>query len=101
MPEVTEFAGFVGLSTASCGTLAMISNLTDQEEARQAIPWAITDAPADFTEAPLSAIIEIELAVTKLSGKWKVSQNQPDENRSGVRSGLKAQSNLDSDRLIE
>lgn len=81
-------------------TLAMISELTDKEEASQEIPWAVTDAPTEFTEALLSAIVGIELAVTELSGKWKVSQNQPKENRDGIRTGLKAQSSLDSDRLI-
>jgi len=39
------------------------------EEARQAIPWAVVDTPADLAEALLSAIVEIELAVTKLCGK--------------------------------
>jgi transcriptional regulator len=73
-------------------TLAMISNLTDKGEASQTVPWAVTDAPADFTEALLSAIIGIELTVTNVSGKWKVSQNQPVENRDGVRAGLKTQS---------
>ena len=82
-------------------TLAMISTLTDKQEASQTAPWAVTDAPVDFTAGLLSAIVGIELTVTSLSGKWKVSQNQPEENRDGVRAGLKAQSSLDSDRLIE
>jgi hypothetical protein len=42
VPEITEFTGFAGLSTASCGTLPMINNLTHQKEARQAILWTVT-----------------------------------------------------------
>jgi len=68
--------------------LNMIGRLTDKEEAPQAAPWKVADAPAAFTEGLLSSIVGIELVVSKIEGKWKVSQNQPLKNRDGVRQGL-------------
>lgn len=74
-------------------TMRMISRLTDKEEATQPAPWAVSDAPASFTEGLLSSVVGIELVVTSLEGKWKVSQNQPEQNREGVQDGLDALSN--------
>jgi len=35
-------------------------------------------------------VVGIEMVITRLSGKWKVSQNQPPQNRSSVIQGLNA-----------
>lgn len=68
----------------------MVSDLTDQHEQRQAIPWQLSDAPADYTDQMLSMIVGIELSVVQLVGKWKVSQNRPTADRLGVVAGLAA-----------
>lgn len=64
--------------------------LTTQSEAGFATPWAVTDAPHDFIEGLLGKIVGIEMVVTKLTGKWKASQNQPPQNRAAVIEGLRA-----------
>jgi len=51
-------------------------------------PWALSDAPAGFVERLLGQVVGIEIVVTRLLGKWKVSQNQPPANRDGVVRGL-------------
>jgi transcriptional regulator len=51
-------------------------------------PWAIEDAPADYIDKMLAAIVGIEISVTEMLGKWKISQNQPVNNRAGVVNGL-------------
>lgn len=66
----------------------LVGRLTDRHEAGSAQPWKVTDAPDDYIEKMLGAIVGIEIPVTKLTGKWKVSQNQPAENRDGVVKGL-------------
>jgi transcriptional regulator len=38
----------------------------------------------------LQAIVGIELPIARLEGKWKVSQDRPDEDRAGVVAGLGA-----------
>ncbi|MCB1959806.1 MAG: FMN-binding negative transcriptional regulator [Rhodocyclaceae bacterium] len=62
----------------------LVSDLTHTHEADQPAPWKVTDAPDDYIEAMLGAIVGIEIEVTQLVGKWKLSQNQPAKNRAGV-----------------
>ncbi|MDT4291715.1 FMN-binding negative transcriptional regulator [Methylomonas sp. MO1] len=63
--------------------------MTDEFEAEFPEPWSVADAPADFTERLITQIIGIEVSVTRLQGKWKVSQNQPPENRNSVFEALR------------
>ena len=65
-----------------------ISALTATNEAALPKPWAVTDAPADYIEKMRGAIVGIEITVTRLLGKWKVSQNQPAENRASLIAAL-------------
>ena len=67
----------------------LVTALTRIHEATQPQPWAVTDAPADYIERMLGAIVGIELPLTSLQGKWKASQNQPAANREGVVAGLR------------
>ena len=69
---------------------AHLDTLTTHHEAAFPEPWAVSDAPHDFTEKLIEAVVGIEIAVTRLSGKWKVSQNQPPQNQAGVIRGLSA-----------
>jgi len=62
--------------------------LTRQSEAALAEPWSIADAPPDYIERLAAGIVGIEMVITRLSGKWKASQNQPPGNQAGVITGL-------------
>ena len=55
---------------------AFVTRLTEHHEAQRAAPWALDDAPADFIDTLLGAIVGIEIELTSLVGKWKVSQNR-------------------------
>lgn len=68
---------------------AQIEALTMHNEAPFAHPWAVSDAPSDYTEKMIAAVVGIEIEITRLTGKWKVSQNQPAENRAGVLEALR------------
>jgi transcriptional regulator len=65
-----------------------ISALTTANEAALPLPWAVTDAPADYIERMLGAIVGIEIGITRLLGKWKVSQNQPPANQTSLTKAL-------------
>lgn len=65
-----------------------LETLTDHHEANLPKPWAVSDAPGQFIEETIKTIVGIEIVITQLSGKWKVSQNQPEQNRAGVIKGL-------------
>jgi transcriptional regulator len=69
--------------------LGLVERLTDRHEAGRAGRWKVTDAPRDYIDKMLAAIVGIEIPVSKLIGKWKVSQNQPQANREGVVNGLR------------
>ncbi|MFZ6646744.1 FMN-binding negative transcriptional regulator [Undibacterium sp. TJN25] len=72
----------------SAWLLALLQRLTNRHEAIQQAPWQVTDAPADYIDKMLGAIIGIEIPVTRLMGKWKVSQNRPQADRLKVTQGL-------------
>ena len=71
----------------------IVTRLTEKYEAPREAPWQVTDAPADYIDAMLKAIIGFELTIDALDGKWKMSQNQPLENRAGVVEGLTEEGN--------
>jgi transcriptional regulator len=69
---------------------ALVSRLTAHHEAPQPVPWAVADAPEDYVQQMLRAIVGIEIPVERLVGKWKVSQNRSAADRQGVVAGLQA-----------
>ena len=73
-----------------------LDDLVERHESGFDHPWQVDDAPADYIEKMLAAIVGIEIDIVELSGKWKVSQNQPATNRAGVVAGLRQQGGTDS-----
>ncbi len=67
---------------------AFVEMLTDRHEAGRPEPWKVTDAPGDFVDTLVGAIIGVEIPLTRLVGKWKVSQNRPAHDREGVAEAL-------------
>ena len=65
--------------------------LTNAHEALLPEPWAVSDAPDDYIEKMLGAIVGIEITITRLLGKWKVSQNQPPANQANLIAALAGQ----------
>jgi transcriptional regulator len=66
-----------------------LPQLTAAHEARFEQPWQVADAPADYIDKMMAAIVGLELTATRVVGKWKVSQNQPVANRATLLSGLR------------
>lgn len=65
-----------------------VTRLTDRHESGRDDPWHVTDAPAEYIDGMLGAIVGIEIPLTRLRGKWKMSQNRPAHDRAGVVEGL-------------
>lgn len=70
-----------------------VRRLTDQHEAGRNSPWSVDDSPPDFIDRLIAGIVGIEIRIDKLIGKLKASQNQPETNRAGVKTGLAAEEN--------
>ena len=68
----------------------LVSGLTQHHESRRATPWAVSDAPDDYVQPMLRAIVGIQIPVNRLIGKWKISQNRSADDRRGVAQGLAA-----------
>lgn len=69
---------------------ALVSRLTTRHEEDRETPWSIDDAPADFIDKQLAAIVGIEIPITALEGKQKLSQNRPAADIEGVITGLQS-----------
>jgi transcriptional regulator len=70
---------------------AFVSRLTNLHEATQPKPWAVSDAPVQYIDAALRAIVGIEIELVSLTGKWKVGQHRPAADRAGIVEGLATQ----------
>ena len=75
---------------------AHVSALSDVHEAQFAHQWKVSDAPADYVEKLLGAIVGLEMTVDRFEGKWKLSQNRTAVDRAGVINGLAARPDADS-----
>lgn len=75
--------------------------LVSVHESRQAMPWKIADAPPDFIDGLLRVIVGIEIPISALVGKWKVSQNRPEPDKLGVIAGLAARDDAASAAMAE
>ncbi|MDO1527996.1 FMN-binding negative transcriptional regulator [Fulvimonas sp. R45] len=68
---------------------ALLERLTGHHEATEPQPWHVGDAPADYVEKMLRAIVGLAITVERIEGKYKLSQNHPERNRLGVIAGLR------------
>jgi transcriptional regulator len=67
----------------------VVQELTAKHEATREQSWAVTDAPDGYIEGQLRAIVGVEMLISRIDAKAKVSQNRPDEDIDGVVEGLR------------
>jgi transcriptional regulator len=66
-----------------------IEDLTAARENLRTAPWQVDDAPADFVAMQMRAIVGVEIPILRIEGKWKMSQNRPEADRTGVIAGFR------------
>lgn len=76
--------------------LDMINRLTEQHESGEAAPWSVNDAPDEYIQKMLAAIVGIEIEILSMTGQWKLSQNQPEQNQQGIITALSRSQNMAS-----
>jgi transcriptional regulator len=69
---------------------ALVRRLTRKHEDGMPHPWAVDDAPPSFLAGQLRAIVGVELRITRIEAKAKLSQNRPEADVAGVVAGLDA-----------
>src|SRR5690606_9042408 len=72
---------------------SLVARLSEQHEQGRAQPWALSDAPDDYIESMLRAIVGFALPIRRLEGKWKLGQNRSGADQAGVREALAASVN--------
>jgi transcriptional regulator len=79
----------------------LLAKLTDRHERFMPKPWRLDDAPTDYIDRNLGAIVGLRLPIERLEGKWKLSQNRTKADREGVLTGLDASDGEPSRRMAE
>jgi transcriptional regulator len=82
--ELVHVHGTVRTRTDPAWLDRLVRELTAHHEAGRADPWSVDDAPADFVDRMLRAIVGIELEVHTVEAKRKLSQNRSDADVAGV-----------------
>jgi transcriptional regulator len=70
--------------------LDVVTRLTERHEQGRPEPWQVSDAPPAFVAGMLKGIVGVEIPITRLQGKWKLSQNRSAADRAGTIAGLRA-----------
>jgi transcriptional regulator len=73
----------------------LVGRLTVKHEAPQTQPWAVTDAPASYVAGQLRAIVGLEVRISRIEAKAKLSQNRPEADVAGVIEGARGAENHD------
>jgi transcriptional regulator len=68
--------------------LTNVEKLTNVHESASPIPWKVSDAPQDFIQSQLKGIVGVEIPIQRLQGRWKLSQNRTERDRTCVVDGL-------------
>src|SRR3954471_19889824 len=79
---------------------ALVRRLTAKHEASLPHPWNVDDAPAAFVAGQLRAIVGVELRITRIEAKAKLSQNRPGADVDGVVAGLAARGELEASAAV-
>ena|SRR5271165_879703 len=90
--EAVHLTGTVTFHQDTPWLRELVTRLTRLHEGGREHPWAVTDAPPDYIDGQLRAIVGVELAITLVEAKQKLSQNRSELDREGVIAGLRAES---------
>ena len=80
--------------------LAIVDHLTQTMEKTRSSSWKVSDAPPDYIDNMLDAIVGVDVTVTRIQAKWKINQNRSGRDREGVADGLEQSALSDNDRQM-
>ena len=97
--SVVHLRGTVVVHDDAAWVRSLVTRLTDRHESSRPAPWAVSDAPDDYIDKNLRPIVGVEMVVSSVEAKAKLSQNRSDADRAGVAVGLAADGR-DPSRLV-
>lgn len=77
----------------------IVTRLTQRHEAGREHPWAVSDAPPEYIDGQLRAIVGVELMVRSVEAKRKLSQNRSEQDQAGVAAGLRGEAGAGPDAI--
>ena len=80
---------------------SQVGRLTGVHEAGFEHPWSVEDAPERYISGQLRAIVGVELVITRIEAKAKLSQNRSDADIDGVVTGLSVRGHSESAADVE
>ncbi len=89
--EAVHLTGTIAFHQDTEWLRAFVTRLTRLHESGREHPWAVTDAPPEYIDGQLRAIVGVELTVTSIEAKQKLSQNRSELDREGVVAGLRGE----------
>jgi transcriptional regulator len=69
----------------------VVTRLTRRYEDSRPRPWAVADAPPEFIDGQLRAIVGVELTISTVEAKYKLSQNRNADDQAGALEGLRGE----------
>jgi transcriptional regulator len=75
----------------------LVHRLSRRHESGSKTPWRMEDQPADYIAGMLKGIVGFEIGVTRLEGKFKLSQNRPAADRPWIAAALEARGDAEAD----
>jgi transcriptional regulator len=99
--SAVHLTGTLRLHEESDWLRAAVTDLTHQHEGPRDQPWDVTDAPEAYIGAQLRGIVGVEMAVTRVEGKAKLSQNRSLADREGVIQGLREETRVGDHRVAD
>jgi transcriptional regulator len=85
---VVHAYGYLKVIEDEAWLMAHLEKLVTAHEASFVVPWRVGDAPPDYIASQAKGIVGLQIDIERLEGKWKVSQNRSEQDRSGVAKGL-------------
>lgn len=89
--EAVHLTGTIAFHQDAEWLRAFVTRLTRLHEGGREHPWAVTDAPPEYIDGQLRAIVGVEMTVTSIEAKQKLSQNRSELDREGVVAGLRGE----------
>jgi transcriptional regulator len=80
--------GTVRLIAEEAALRELLRRLSERHEKGNPVPWRIADQPPEYLATMLAGIVGFEIAVTRLAGKYKLSQNRPAADRPRIIAAL-------------
>jgi transcriptional regulator len=87
--EAVHLTGGIAFHQDTEWLRALVTRLTRLHESDREHPWAVTDAPPEYIDGQLRAIVGVELTISSIEAKQKLSQNRSELDREGVVDGLR------------